>query len=772
MTKIKKFLLIAAIFLFAFQYAAHESYSQGPDDGSKKVTAIYVKNNKAISTETILSKIKTKIGEVFSKDVLNDDLKRLYATEYFTDVSMDLSDYQDGVAVTILVEEKSVIEDIVFTGNKAVRAPKLKALMKSKQDEMLNMTLLTQDIAEIKSFYVKKGYPLIDVQYAVDINKELNKAKVTITINEKQRVKVARVDITGNKAIKTGVLKKSLATKPGWILNPGVFKDDVFQEDLERIKGMYDDKGFLDAEVIPKLDYSADNTLLYITLDVKEGRQYLVGNTVISGQLTLPETDINKNIKMKKGKPFSNRELREDTSSIRQFYYRYGYMNVVIDVDKKVDTANGTIDIAYNIDSKDLVYVGKVEVQGNTKTKDIVVRRELRSYPGEKFDGDKIKRSKERLYNLGLFEDVSFDTEQTENPNVQNLIVNVKEAKTGEFSFGGGYSSIDQLIGFVDVTQRNFDIANFPSFVGGGQNLSIRGEFGFVRRNYNVSWTDPWIFGFPYSFGFDFYQATHRRDVDVGWPYDERRTGGDVKLGKEFTEYFRGDLTYRLEEVKIGSIVDNASNDLKAEEGSNILSTLGLQLTQDTRDNVFNPTKGYVISGYAEDAGGFLMGDKEYVKVTGTASYYHTFFEKFVLELKGRGGIANPYGKSDEIPIYERFFAGGENTIRGYKERRVSPRDPGSNEPIGGEALLVGNAEVTFPIYEKIIKGAVFYDVGNVWRRTEEFMVGGHYKSGTGIGVRVKTPLGPMKLDYGYPLTANENEKREGEFYFSMTHGF
>lgn len=767
--KLSASLIIAALF---FQTNINSSYSQVRTDEERAIISVQVENNRAISTETVLSKIKTKVGDKFSQETLNDDLKRLYATEYFTDVSIDVKDVEGGLAVTFIVEEKAIVDDIAFKGNAVFRAQKLKSTMKSKPNEMLNLALLAQDIADIKVLYMKKGYPLIDVKYAVDLDKESNKAKITISINENVRVKVSKVSIVGNHAIKTNNIKKVLATKPAWLFNPGIFKEDMLEDDMERIKSIYDDMGFLDTEAAPKLEYREEGKILDITIEIKEGKQYLVGDIVVTGKLVLPEKDVKSKISMKTGKPFSTRALRIDTVSLRQYYYQYGYMNVVVDVERSLNIATGRIDITYNIDAKEPVYVGKIDLRGNVKTKDIVIRRELRVYPGERFNGDKIKRSKERIYNLGFFEDVSFDTEPTSAPDIQNLIVNVKEAKTGEFSFGGGYSSIDLLVGFVEITQRNFDIMNFPTFTGGGQSLTIKAEIGLVRNNFNIGWTDPWIFGYPYSFGFDVYRTSHNKRGDIGWAYDETKTGGDLRLGKEFTDYFRGNLTYRLEEVKIENVVDNASKDFKDEEGTNWISSLLLELTQDTRDNVFNPTKGYVLSGSIEDAGGIFFGDKDFIRGTLTATYYHTFFEKFVLEVRGRGGLADAYGDSSEVPVYERFYAGGANTIRGYKERRVGPRDPGSNEPIGGEAIILGNVELTFPIYEKLLKGAVFYDVGNVWRRAGDFIAGGNYKAGAGVGVRVKTPLGPVRVDYGYPLVSNIDEEKMGEFYFSMSRGF
>jgi len=768
----KKIGITLVILTFLLQPLAMNCYSQSADNEGKTITALGVSKNKAISSETILSKVRAKVGDKFSQGNLNDDLKRLYATEYFTDVSIDVQDSALGVAVTFIVEEKPVIDDIVFNGNTAFKAPKLKSSMKSKPNEMLNLAMLAQDISEIKAMYVKKGYPLVDVKYVVDLDKETNKARITITIEEKARIKVTRVATSGNKAVKTDAIKKLLATKPAWLFNQGIFNEDVLKEDIEKIKSLYDDMGYMDTEVAPKLDYSKDGTQLEVTFDINEGKLYLVGVISVKGNLVLPEKDIKSRIAMKPDKPFSNRTLRIDTVNIRQYYYQFGYMNSIVDVERELNHATGKIDIAYNIDPKEPVYVGKVEIHGNTKTKDIVIRRELRIYPGERFNGEKIRRSKERIYNLGFFENVSFDTEPTSAPDIQNLVVSVKETKTGEFSFGGGYSSIDSLIGFVEVTQKNFDILNFPNFTGAGQNLSIKAEVGLVRNNFNVSWSDPWIFGWPYSFGFDVYRATHNKRGDLGWSYDEARTGGDAKLGKEFTDSLSGGLTYRLEQVKISDVINNASKDFKDEAGTNLISSLMAELAFDTRDNVFNPGRGWLVGGSIEDAGGAFGGDKGYLKGTASAAYYHTFFERIVLELKGRMGLGSAMWGSDEIPIYDRFYAGGANTIRGYKERRVGPRDPGSNEPIGGEAILLGNAEATFPIYEKILKGAVFYDVGNVWRRAEDFIAGGKYRAGVGVGIRVKTPIGPVRVDWGYPLVRNYEDDKTGEFYFSMSRGF
>ena len=565
-------LSLTLFFLLTMASISYSETSPPASNEGKSITAINVKNNKTISTEIILSKIRTKVGDAFSQEVLNDDLKKLYATQYFTDISIDVADYKNGVAVTFAVEEKPIIEDIVFKGNNEFKAQKLKSTMKSKPNEMLNLSLLAQDMADIKALYVKKGYPQVEVKYTIDTDKDTGKTTITVTINEKTHVKVASVKIIGNKAIKVNDIRKILGTKPAWLFNPGVFNDETLQDDIDKITAMYDDIGFMDTTVVPKLDYSADGKVLDVTFDIKEGKQYHVGDIAIRGDIIYPEKDIRARINMKMGKPFSSRALREDIFAIRQYYYKYGYMNVIVDVEKNLNPKTGNVDLVYNIDPKEVVYVGKIDIRGNLKTRDLVVRRTLLIFPGDKFNGDKIRRSKEKLYNLGLFENVSFDTEPTENPNVQNLVVNVKETKTGEFSFGGGYSSVDLLMGFAEISQKNFDILNFPTFTGGGQNLTIRGEIGMVRTNYTLGWTDPWIFGLPFTGGFDVYRTSHTKADDVGWAYDETRIGADFRLGKAITDTVSAALTYRIEHVDIENFDSNVSQTTLNEEGVSWIS--------------------------------------------------------------------------------------------------------------------------------------------------------------------------------------------------------
>lgn len=761
-------LLLLALLALSFKPVFSEEETAPLSE--KTVKGVYIVGNKTVSSSLILSKVKSKQGEAYKKNIVDEDIKRIYGIGYFSDVKAEIKEYEDSLEITFVVVEKPPIGQIIFAGNKAFRDERLKKELKIKQDEILDERQLKESIKVIRELYYKKGFTHAKMDYAIRLDPTTNKAVVTIMVDEGIRVKIRKITFEGNKAFKSGRLIKLMATKTAWwFFRSGVFNEDAFDGDLEKVKVFYENNGYLDIKLEPELKYDEGGRFLWINIKVDEGREYLVNTFTITGNAVIAEKDIKKAVKMTTGKPFSQEAMRTDADSIQGLYFEKGYIYATVKPETSLNTETNNIDVKYTIIENELTFVDKIEIKGNIHTKDKVIRRELRLRPGQPFDGKKLQRSKERLYNLGYFEDITFDTEKS-GANKANLIVDVKETKTGEFSFGGGFSTVDKLVGFIQVTQRNFDITNFPTFTGGGQQLAIRAELGTVRRDYQLSFTEPWVFDYPYLFGFDVYQNTHLKAADIGYGYSERRRGGDLRLGKEFDDYDRADMVYRLDDVKISDVDDTALIDLKKEQGSNVISSLSLGLTRDTRDSTMSPTKGYVLYGLIQGAGGPLQGDKNFVKYFGSSSVYFPFFERHVLELSARAGVVGAFGSSDEVPIYERFFAGGANSIRGYKERSVGPKDPATNSPLGGEAILIGSAEYVFPVID-FLKGAIFMDAGNVWQKEGDFGSGG-YKYSAGAGIRVKTPVGPVKLDYGYPLKVDPGEKKTGRFHFSLSRAF
>ena len=746
-----------------------------PKEASPKmVTAIEVKGNKSISGNVVISKMKTRVGGAYQETVVSDDLKRLYLLGFFSDIKIDTEDYKEGIKVIVTVTERPIIEKITFFGIErlVMKEEKIKDALKSKETQYLDYPSLSEDVRILAKLYEKIGYIQAKIDYQVDINKDTFKAKVQFNITEGKRLKIRRVEVSGNKSFPAKRIIKLLKTKSAWLFNPGVLKEETIQEDIERIKSFYRREGFADVEAGYDVQPDPKKPFLYIKISIQEGKKYLVGNVTVKGNKDILEKDILAKLKdCTPGKVFSDEAMRNDISNIQSLYFDRGYIFAEIQETTSLNSYTGRTDIIYAIAESNIAYVDKIKIRGNIKTKDIVIRRELRIRPGDRFDGEKLRRSKERLQNLGFFEEVSYDTEDTDIPNKKNLIVEVKEAKTGTFSFGGGYSTVDQFVGFAQVEQNNFDWRNFPYFTGSGQDLKFRASFGTLTSGFDFSFTEPWVFDYPISFGFDAYRREHRKEEDVGYGYDEKVTGGDLRLGKEISEYIRVDLMYRFDNINISNVDAAAQRDLQDEEGINNISSLALAFTYDDRDSKMDPTRGNILTGSIQGAGGFLGGDKDFWKFFGRASHYFPLFRGSVLETRGRLGVANYYGDSHSIPIYERFFAGGAYTIRGYEERTIGPFDPVTKDPLGGSAMFVGNLEYLYPIFN-FMKAAVFYDTGNVWSEIKDIDL--DFKSGFGFGVRVKTPIGPIMVDYGIPLNkaSGEDKRGGGRFHFSMSNSF
>ncbi len=774
---IMKKILLAIGLGFALLCSSSVVYAQQAEKTSlvssekKVVTAIEVTGNKTISLATILSKIKTRVNDEYIQNVVSDDLKRLYNTGYFSDVRVDRQEQGAGFKVVFNVEEKPVVEEVTFSRLRYYKPAYLLKKMQTKKGKFLDRKALKDDQKVIKDLYEKKGLTLATVQLEEEADELNNKVKLHFIISEGVRVKVRKIQFFGNEKFRHKRLMRVIKTRPDGIFTSGYLKEQVLEEDIVRIKAFYEKEGFIDAKVRHEFeDYKKGRIIAKIFIE--EGKQYYVDSVTIQGNDIISTEDILSAIKyIKEGNVFSRDKLSLDLAEIRTLYFDRGYIFAQLKESTALNPDTGRVAVQVEVFEGELAFINKIKIQGNTRTRDIVVRRELRLYPGDRFDGSKLRRSKERLTNLGYFSDVTYDVEDTSTPERKDLVVQVEEAKTGSFNFGGGYSTVDSLVGFFEVQQKNFDFTNWPTFTGGGQDLSFRAEAGSSRNNFQLSFTEPWIMDYPISGGFDLYLSERDKTSDTGYSYDESRKGVNLRMGKQLAEYIYGNTNYRLESTDISNVDATASSALRDEAGQSTVSSMGVTLTRDIRDSTFNPTKGYLVSGTVDVAGGPFGFDKDFYRFSGRGSYNIPLKYDSVLEFRLRAGIINAYGSSSVVPIFERFFAGGARTIRGYDERKVGPLDSITNDPIGGEALLVGNVEWTIPLVD-FLKFALFYDFGNVWPQITDFGTGG-YKAGTGTGLRLKTPIGPVNLDYGYPLNDQPGEgARSGKFYFSVSRGF
>lgn len=742
---------------------------------AQPVVSVEVRGTQSVAEGTCLAQIQLRPGMPYQDSIVNEDIRRLYALGYFTDVRVETEPRPEGLHVVFLVEEKPTIAAIEWEGAQHLRTKRLEELLDVNVGQLYDARKLKMGLDQIKAEYRRKGFANVAIADSASIDEAANTATVYLVIDEGPRMRIKDILIEGNQAFSDHRLRKVLKTKPkGWFRS-GVYNEQVLEEDLERVRAFYRQDGYQDVAADAQVLAGPSGDWLYVHLTVEEGLQHRVGAVELTGHTLFSEHELKSLLTLNPGAVYSTEALQENLRMLKQHYGDVGYINASIVPETHLDDQTKRVDITLHIVEHELTYVSRVEVRGNRRTQDKVIRRELRIYPGDPFDGASIRRSIERLYNLGFFEEVSVDTEPTEQSNYEDLIVEVKEAKTGSFSFGGGFSSVDKLVGLVELEQRNFDLFNYPTFVGAGQDLRFGVEIGSVRRYFDLSFTEPWIFGYPLSFGVDAYNRTRLRSTDLGLAYEEERRGGGVRFGKDLTDTVRLNWDYQLFRVEISDIVEDASADLKAEEGTNDVSVLGTVLSWDRRDNRFDPTRGFFLFSSADLAGGVLAGDKDFYRVQAGASAYLPHAERFVLETRMRAGLVNEYDDTAEVPIFERFFGGGANTVRGFDERQVGPVDPFSNDPIGGETILVGTVEEVFTLLQdergkSILKTSVFFDVGNVWQKVGDF--GDSFEAGAGIGFRVNTPIGPLRLDLGFPVTQLREEDREPQVHFNISRSF
>ncbi|MBI4388088.1 MAG: outer membrane protein assembly factor BamA [Candidatus Omnitrophica bacterium] len=734
------------------------------------VLSIEIQGNQVISTNTILNKVAIRQSVQLSQDMVNEDIKRLYATGFFRDIRFDVQPETNGIRMIIVVDEKPIVRQIVIEGNQALDQQKLRKEIKVLEGQILDEQLVVEGVRNIEKKYLDKGFRSAKVSYRIDMNEALKEATVFIQIEEGESYRIKKVRFEGAQSFPQRTLRKLMKTKSRnlWFFRRGILKENVFKDDLERISIFYQDEGFLDVKAASDSEFDEKSKKIILTVQVEEGSRYQAGEVRVEGNKVFPESDVWERLKMLPGTTYSQRNTALDVEAVRKFYFAKGYADIRISPNVSHNQETGRMDVVYHIEEGDLFFVDKVKIRGNTKTKDIVIRRELRIYPGGKMDGDLLDKSKERLTNLGFFEEVTYDTEPGSAPNRKDIVFRVKEKQTGELSFGGGYSSVDQFVGFAEISQKNFDLTNWPRFTGGGQYLALRGRIGSISRNVEFSFVEPYLFGRRISFGLTAYNTRYEsRNVD----FAHERMGAGVTFSRMINDLLKIGTGYTLERVKVFDVEETAAQIVRESEGKNLLSRLKLFISRDSTDNVFNPTKGSVLGLSGELIGTFLGGDEDYYIVQASGTKYWKIWKQCVLEWKNRLAVSDGLSSTDNVPVFDRFFAGGLGTIRGYNFRRVSPKE--NDRPIGGETLLITNLELTFPFpYLESFKGAFFIDAGEVNMDSYDFFDTGEFIVSVGPGVKINTPIGPVAFYYGLPILNRDTEDANGRFEFSLSRSF
>jgi outer membrane protein insertion porin family len=763
--KLKFWLIVALLSVLQILFPARVVAAQ---DGGALIKEVRVSGNNLVSDQMILSHIETKPGDSLNKGAIRRDIRRIFKLGRFKPILVDVTEAEDGVTVTFIVSEKSVAGEIRILGNTKIKERTIKDAISLRLGESSEPVVLKKDAEAILKLYEEKGFPNAGVYVDVETIGP-SKVRVTYNITEGQKARIRRIEIEGNTVYTDREIRKRLNTKTVkvWFIG-GIYDDLAFQEDLERIKAMYAQKGYIETGIAStSFDFSANGKSMFVTIEVSEGPQYHVASVDVKGNEVFGNDEIMDLLKLNEQDVFNRFQVVRDGGALSTFYSDAGYIyaavlpEVTLDEDKKV------AHVRYSIQERDLIYLGQIEIANNIKTKDEVIRRELTMYPGERFDANKIRRSMQKMNNLGFFDrqdPVEPSTRPSAVEGAEDLILNVNEQETGAFYFGAGFSSEEEVLGSVSLDLWNFDIGNPPKFTGGGQRLGLTLQSGTLNERYSLSFTDPYFLGYPLLFGADVF--TDKREFVHHNDYSEERFGTGIRFGKRLSEYVSSSIGLRYEDIDIGNIGDDVSPEIRKEEGSRSTLSLIWAIERNSLDNKFDPRTGSVHGGSVEVAGAGFAAETDFVKLTQNYSRYFPLSEKWVFSVHESSGYVTEYGRSDDVPIFERFFCGGSSTVRGYDERDVGPKsDDIYRDPVGGNVRFVTNLELSYAITD-ILRAYIFQDSGTSWADVEDIGTS-ELRFSAGVGLGLNTPMGPLRVDYGIPINPDDDQG-SGRFHFRV----
>jgi outer membrane protein insertion porin family len=740
--------LVVAVVLALLDYGA--AAAQAPAQQRPiPIRELAVEGAKRVQEAVILGRVKSTIGSPFNPALLSDDIRAIFSLGFFDDVQLKVEDFEGGVKVTFVVTERPFVRDVDFVGNKSSNRTELQEKIDIKLGSVYNPVDVQTAVQKLRDYYEDEGY--FEVQITPSVEKFADgDVRIAFSIVEGRQIKIDRILFKGNAGLKDQLLKDNLATRERqfYILR-GKVQRQRLDEDVERIIALYNDYGYVQARVdATDVQVDRERALVTVTFTIVEGPQFRVAEVKAVGVTLLPEKEIMRQVRFKSGDLFSRSAIRDSAKNIENLYSTIGRASA--DVAPRTDQVPGQnlYNVAFDIIEGPEVYVERINITGNVRSQDKILRREIPLHEGDLYTLQKRERARQRLANLGYFEKVEVTTQPGSDKTRIIVNVDVTERPTGLFSLGGGYSSVDSFIGSIDLAQRNF--------LGRGWEASARLRAGANTMQGVISFTDPWFLDRPLSAGFDLF-STDRRYTE----YRYNSLGAGLRLGHPFEEYWRWNLGYRASRDKVTDLTVLATPALQEQAGTRVTSLVSASVGRDDRDSVTTPTRGGQINLSTEFAG--LGGDSRYVKTIVFATRYQPIWLGHILGGRVEGGYGFGWSK-DPLPLFERFYLGGPNSVRSFKFRELAPKDE-NGVLIGGSTEVLGNVEYLVPVIFGI-RLAGFFDIGQVYGFGNDFDLSTLRKA-AGAGFRWQSPFGPIRVDYGINLDRKTGEDF-GAFHFSV----
>ncbi|MGA2151838.1 MAG: outer membrane protein assembly factor BamA, partial [Geobacteraceae bacterium] len=735
----------------------------------EKIGEVLIKGNRRIETAAILNVVKLRKGDLLDNGKVDNDIRAIYNLGHFRDVKADTGKGDKGLILTYVVVEKPIVREIKIEGNKEIKDDKIREAIDLKSGSMFSSKELAKSVKKVKKLYADEGYYLAEVETTA-IKRSDTEVRAIFKITEGKKVLIQTIRFEGNRAFSPRKLKKVMETSEKWFLSwitgAGTYKEDALKNDANLIADFYSNNGYVNVKVgEPKVELTADRKGLIVTVGITEGDQFKTGSIGFKGELLESEAELAKKVKLKTGGIFDRSLLRADVSTLTDLYADKGYAFANISPLSKVNNEQKIIDITYEFEKGEKVYIDRINISGNTKTRDKVVRRELKLAEGDLYGATTLKKSKQSLMNLGFFEEANISTTKGSADNKLNMNVEVKEKATGSFSIGAGFSSLDGILGQGSVQQANF--------LGLGLKANASVSFGQKTQYYNLGLTDPYFMDTKWTVGGDLFR-TQRDYMD----YTRRGTGADIKAGYALSDEISTFWLYKYEMVDIfnESPALQLNMALLLPQTHSTISSITGSITRNTTDYRLDPSRGMMNDLSIEFAG--IGGTSRFIRSIGSTTLFYPAFWGTVVSLHGTLGYIESLGN---LPIDEKFYLGGINTIRGYNGRTVCPyvfESPGNNQygnpqakvPVylGGDSEAYFNLDYIFPIVKDTgLKGVLFVDAGNSQNGMDKIF--SNVLFSYGFGFRWASPMGPLRLEYGIPWNPRAGiDKSSGRIEFSL----
>ncbi|MBC8527445.1 MAG: outer membrane protein assembly factor BamA [Candidatus Cloacimonetes bacterium] len=748
--KHKRFFLVILFFLFYYIHLASQDYNY--------ITDIVVTGNINVSSKLIQSASGLALGDIYSSENIANAIRYIYNLGLFANIDINKLTDEKGVKIIIKVTELPIIQSIIITGNENIKKEDINSEIFLIKGDYLSGEKKFEIRNRILTLYYEKGYRFASVKFIEKPLKE-NKIELTISINEGLKITVKDITFSGNSHISSKKLRSEMKTKASSFFRSGGFKLDKFEEDLQRIVEFYHSKGFIDASIVDWVSEYDEQGNLFIEIKIFEGNQYKLGSVLVKGNSRFSDKAIISQLKIKKGEIFNQEEFNDKLNTIYSMYIEEGYLYSIIN--KDIQTKGEHINIVIEITENTRARVRQIFIEGNKKTREKIIRRQLAIVPGDYIRQSLLFQSQRNIYNLGFFEpNIGLDYQPINAEGDIDLTFTVEDKESGAANLGVNFDQQDKLVGFIALSHNNL--------FGKAWGIKLQWEFSGVKQNYDISFTNPYFLDTNTLVGFDVYH-TKRNWTD--WNYRVYRTGGGFRIGTiiPWINYSRITSGYAITQKKYEIIEPTGDTSQNVQDlvdtGKKIISNMFVTLERDSRDNIFRPTAGCLVRSFTELAGGPLGGKENYYKEIMQTNWYIKLFWKVAFGMKWRIGYVKEFGQTSNVPPDERFYPGGTGPdgIRGYPDRSVIP--PSSD---GGRAELITSSEVTIPISTDQIIGVLFFDAGNSYNYFSELNVQG-LKKGSGIGIRIMSPMGLLGFDYAYGFDREEKNKWQFHFQFGST---